>query len=166
MLKCNIFKTVVNGAMRIFQGCCYSGSTQDFEQFHSGGEDYNPPKLVKVLADFLSSNKKNGVICLYQDNIERKCAPGEKRIYSTNPSGNKVVSELYLKNDGTIEIMCNRLKFTSIGDIDFKSGTCITLDAPVTDITGNLTSGAGGTSIVMSAGDTLTVTNGILDKKG
>lgn len=166
MLKCNILKTVASGAMRIFQGCCYSGSTQDFEQFHSGGEDYNPPKLVKALADFLSSNKKNGVVCLYQDNIERKCAAGEKRIYSTTPSGDKVVSEIYLRNDGTIEFICNRLKISTVGDIELKSDTGITFDAPVTDITGNLTSGSGGTSILMSAGDTLTITNGILDKKG
>ena len=134
MLKCNIFKTVVNGAMRIFQGCCYSGSTQDFEQFHSGGEDYNPPKLVKVLADFLSSNKKNGVICLYQDSIERKCVPGEKRIYSTDAEGAALVAEIYLMQNGKLQI-------TAASDID------ITTSANVNVNGGSVNLGNGGASI-------------------
>ena len=124
MLKCNILKTVANGAMRIFQGCCYSGSTQDFEQFHSGGEDYNPPKLVKALADFLSSNKKNGVVCLYQDNIERKCAAGEKRIYSTDADGAVLVAEIYLKQNGKLAINATSdIEINTSSNVNIKGGT-------------------------------------------
>lgn len=104
MLKTNILKKSVLGIYRIFKVQCFMGAVKNFMQYHSGGEDYNPPENAKVLSDYIGNDEKNGVICLYQDSVPRISESGEKRIYSTDGDGIKVAAQIYLKNDGKIII--------------------------------------------------------------
>lgn len=161
-----ILDKTIFGFIRKFKTTPYGSDAVYQEQYHGGGSDYNPPEQVKALSSCLGNNPRDSVIFLFQDNIERKSQPGELRFYSTDAGGKKVAAEIYLKNDGTIEFNCNRFVLNCIGDIDLISGAGITLNSPNTNVTGNLNSGSGGASILLTAGDTLTITNGMLDKKG
>ncbi len=161
-----ILDKTISGFIRKFKTTLYGSDALYLEQFHSGGDDYNPPKNIKALSSFLGNNPRDGVIFLFRDDTERKSASGEKRIYATDAAGKIVVAEIHLKNDGTIQVDCNRFVLNCIGDVEFNSGAGITLNSACTKVTGNLSSDMGGSSIVMSAGDTLTVTCGLIDKKG
>ena len=161
-----ILDKTISGFIRKFKTTLYGSDALYLEQFHSGGDDYNPPDNVKALSSFLGNNPRDGVIFLFRDDTERKSSPGEKRIYATDATGKIIAAEIHLKNDGTIQFNCNRFVMNCIGDIELNSGTTIMLNSACTDVTGNLSSGSGGSSIIMTAGDTLTVTCGLMDKKG
>ena len=167
MLKLTkILDKTISGFIRKFKATFYGSDAVYLEQYHGGGDDYNPPDNIRALSAFLGNNPRDGVIFLFRDNIERKSAPGEKRIYATDATGKNITAEIYLKNDGTIQFNCNRFVMNCIGDIELNSGTTIMLNSACTDVTGNLSSSSGCSSIIMTAGDTLTVTCGLVDKKG
>ena len=88
------FKTTLSGSDALY-----------LEQFHSGGDDYNPPKNIKALSSFLGNNPRDGVIFLFRDDTERKSASGEKRIYATDEDGGVIKAEIHLKNNGDIVII-------------------------------------------------------------
>lgn len=97
-------KTIL-GFIRKFKTTLYGSDALYLEQFHSGGDDYNPPKNIKALSSFLGNNPRDGVIFLFRDDTERKSASGEKRIYSTDEDGGVVKAEIHLKNNGDIVII-------------------------------------------------------------
>lgn len=69
-------------------------------QTASWGDDSNPVESAKIIHAETSTDE---TIILGVINTGQKCAPGEKRIFATNASGDEVV-DIYLRNDGTIEI--------------------------------------------------------------
>ena len=97
-------KTIV-GFIRKFKTTPYGSDAVYLQQFHGGGDDYNPPEGVKALYDSLGNNPRDGIIFLFQDNTERKSAPGEKRLYSVSADGSSVTAEIHLKNNGDIVII-------------------------------------------------------------
>lgn len=97
-------KTII-GFIRRFKVTPFGSDAVYLQQFHCGGDDYNPPEDIKALYDTLGNNPRDGVIFLFRDNTERKSAPGEKRIYSTDENGDIIKAEIHLKNNGDIVII-------------------------------------------------------------
>lgn len=100
-----ILDKTISGFIRKFKTTLYGSDALYLEQFHSGGDDYNPPKNIKALSSFLGNNPRDGVIFLFRDDTERKSASGEKRIYATDEGGSVVKAEIHLKNNGDIVII-------------------------------------------------------------
>lgn len=100
-----ILDKTIFGFIRKFKTTPYGSNAVYQEQYHCGGSDYNPPEQIKALSSCLGNNPRDGVIFLFQDNIERKSLPGELRFYSTDTGGKKVAAELHLKNNGDIVII-------------------------------------------------------------
>lgn len=100
-----ILDKTISGFIRKFKTTLYGSDALYLEQFHSGGDDYNPPNNVKALSSFLGNNPRDGVIFLFRDDTERKSAPGEKRIYATDATGSVIKAEIHLKNNGDIVII-------------------------------------------------------------
>lgn len=125
MLKrINITETLIKNVIRYFKISLYGRNNSYYEQYHSGGDDYNPVPGTKILGGFINDRPGDGVVWLYQDGTERKSAPGEKRIYSVNPEKGSVVTEIHLKNDGNVSIIANgAIEFTATGDVNISGQT-------------------------------------------
>lgn len=108
-----ILDKTISGFIRKFKTTLYGSDALYLEQFHSGGDDYNPPNNVKALSSFLGNNPRDGVIFLFRDDTERKSSPGEKRIYATDAAGNVIKAEIHLKNNGDIVIISSGKILTS-----------------------------------------------------
>lgn len=122
--RVKIVETLIKSVIRYFKVSLYGLNTSYYEQYHSGGDDYNPVPGTKVLGAFINERPGDGVVWLYQDGTERKCAPGEKRIYSINPVNGAVVTEIHLKNDGNVSIVANgNVDFTATGDVNVSGQT-------------------------------------------
>lgn len=100
-----ILDKTISGFIRKFKTTLYGSDALYLEQFHSGGDDYNPPNNVKALSSFLGNNPRDGVIFLFRDDTERKSSPGEKRIYATDSTGSVIKAEIHLKNNGDVVII-------------------------------------------------------------
>lgn len=106
MLKlAKILDKTISGVIRKFKTTPYGSDAVYMEQYHGGGDDYNPPEQIKALSSNVGSNPRDGVLFLFRDNIERKSEPGEKRFYSTDASGIKAAAEIHLKNNGDVVIV-------------------------------------------------------------
>lgn len=104
LMKSKILETFKNSDLfnRFFKVKLFANQNTNVVQFHSGGDDYNPPAKCEGLADTLGNTANNGVVFVWRDYIERTAAPGEKRLYATDAAGENVVATLHLKNDGTV----------------------------------------------------------------
>lgn len=125
MLKrIRITETLIKNVIRYFKISLYGQNNSYYEQYHSGGDDYNPTPDAKVLGGLINGRPGDGAIWLYQDGTQRKAAPGEKRIYSINPQSGSVVTEIHLKNDGNVLIVANgTVDFTATGDVNMSGQT-------------------------------------------
>lgn len=105
MLKiAKIIDITITAFIRKFKVKLYGANNAYMEQFHSGGDDYNPPLNVKSLSASIGNNPRDGVVFLFQDMTERKSGSGEKRIYATDIDGKNVTAEIHIKNNGDIVI--------------------------------------------------------------
>ncbi len=106
MLKiAKIIDKSLNGFIRKFKIKLYGINNVYAEQYHGGGDDYNPPEDVKAVSGVIGNNPRDGIIFLYQDLTKRISEQGEKRIYATDVSGKNVVGEIHLKNNGDVIII-------------------------------------------------------------
>lgn len=126
--KANILRKLINGVNRVFQIMLLTRQNSKAIQYHSGGEDYNPPNNIEALSDNIGENPAHSIVFAYKDKIERKSCPGEKRIYATNADGSEVVAEIYLKNDGNIIIKSYKegAKIKFEGDVDIEGDVNVT----------------------------------------
>lgn len=153
MLKiAKIIDKSITNFIRKFKVKLYGVNDTYAEQFHNGGDDYNPPINVKALSACIGNNPRDGVVFLYQDLTERKAELGEKRIYSTDVDGEKVTAEIHIKNNGDIVIFSSGNIITSgnmqhTGDLTV-SGT----------VTGNI--------IIAKNGATSTYKNSVISENG
>ena len=69
------------------------------------GEDGNPPDGIKAIHTETNRKGKATVIGYVNVNQLAAVAKGEKRIYSTDESGESSVAFIHLKNDGTIQVL-------------------------------------------------------------
>lgn len=104
LLKASIKERFVSGVNRFFKVHLFARQNVQPVQFHSGGDDYNPPETSEGLAGTIGENPANSVVFAWRDGIERKSRPGEKRIYAVNTTDGNVCGEIYLRNDGIIEV--------------------------------------------------------------
>jgi len=106
--KIKILEIFKNFNLRFFKTSLLSRQIAKIVQFHSGGDDYCPLLECEGLGGSIGNNPSNGFVFAWRDCIERKSQPGEKRIYAIRKDEETgeidVVSEIYLKNDGTVEI--------------------------------------------------------------
>jgi hypothetical protein len=105
-IKCQIFKDQASNCI----------------QYHSGGDDYKPPKGTRTLGDSFNDNPNNAVIWAYQDDVTREAAEGEKRLYAVNSSG-EVVSSVWLKNTGEITVSGSVCNVTVAGICNLNAST-------------------------------------------
>lgn len=101
-----------------------AGSNQDAVHFSAPGDDAQPlPGDLVASASNLSTNGQNAIGYLDPKNAGIT-EPGEKRIYARAADGT-IVSEMYLKNDGTIIISNQNAQMTinPAGNFDFTGGT-------------------------------------------
>ena len=149
--KIKILDRLINGVQRFFKVCLYARQVLNLAQFHSGGDDYNPPQDAEGLGGNIGNNPANSIVFAWRDSISRKSNPGEKRIYSVKSTApNEVAAEIYLKNDGDIEITgAKDLNITVVGNCNLKAAT-VNVDATQTNL------GTGGANIAR-LGDEVTV---------
>ena len=149
--KVKILDRLINGAYRFFKVSLFARQILNLAQFHSGGDDYNPPDTAEGLGGNIGNNPANSIVFAWRDSILRKCNPGEKRIYSVKSSApNEVAAEIYLKNDGEIEITGGKdLNITVVGNCNLKAAA-VNIDAAKTNL------GTGGAKIAR-LGDEVTV---------
>lgn len=96
-----------NLGMRIIKGERFKSDNHRAIQYHSGGDDYCPSDNVETLVKEIGNNASTAVLS-YKDQIERKSAKGEKRIYATDENGSEIQVEIHLKNNGDIYIKANK----------------------------------------------------------
>lgn len=150
LLKAKILERFISGVNRYFQVNLFSRQTVRPVQFHSGGDDYNPPVDCEGLSGEIGNNPANVVVFAWRDGIERKSKPGEKRIYAVNIADGTLAAEIYLKNDGVIEVNGGSdLNIVINGNANIKAAS-VNIDAGVTNL------GVGGQPIAR-LGDEITV---------
>ena len=158
LLKATIKERFIAGVNRFFKVSLYQRQNVQPVQFHSGGDDYNPPAISEGLAGTIGDNPANSVIFAWRDGIERKSAPGEKRIYAINTTDGKVCGEIYLKNNGTIEVNnSGELKMVVNGNVSLITQGDANISAANVNIAAGTTNlGVGGQQIAR-LGDEITV---------
>ena len=103
--KATIFTRLRKDFNRFFQICFIQRQTINAIQYHSGGDDYNPPDNIEAIGGEIIDNPAHSIIIAYKDKTIRISEPGEKRIYATDETGQNVVAEFHLKNNGDILIV-------------------------------------------------------------
>jgi len=88
--------------MRIIKASRFFGDNHNMQQFHSGGEDYNPPANAIPLCVPINENPGEMAIIAYVDKIVRTSSQGEKIIYSTNIAGSLVTAFVKFDNTGNV----------------------------------------------------------------
>lgn len=156
---------------RYFNTTSMSGRASRLVQFHSGGDDYCPMKDCEGLGENIGGNPADGIIVAWRDDVYRKSEPGEKRIYSVlldeetgiskrnQETGEMIVaSEIYLKNNGTIEInSSNELKIVVKGNVSLETQGDVNVKAQKVNIDAKTTNlGVKGQQIAR-LGDEVTV---------
>ena len=157
--KVKILDRLINGAYRFFKVSLFARQILNLAQFHSGGDDYNPPDTAEGLGGNIGNNPANSIVFAWRDSISRKCNPGEKRIYSTNAAGTEVVATVHLKNGGKIDIYSKDvLKAVITGNIDFITQGDCNISAANLKVAASYTElGIGGKNIAR-LGDEVTIT--------
>ena len=99
----------------------------DMDHFAPVGDDSAPLAGDNALAIPLDGETENLVATAYADGTTKVASPGEKRIYARDSSG-AVSAEVFLKNDGSIDIIgkAASVLIASNGDISI-SGTKVSL---------------------------------------
>ena len=140
--KIKILERYITGVNRFFKVTLFSRQVHNLVQFHSGGDDYNPPVNAEGLGGTIGENPANSIAFVWRDQILRKSRPGEKRIYSVNINEpDKVAAEIYLRNDGIIEITGGSdLNIVVNGNCNLKAAK-VNIDAAQTNL------GTGGAKI-------------------
>lgn len=156
--KANITNRLIKGVNRFFQVTLFSNQSSNILQYHSGGDDYNPPENTETLCETIGNNPAHGITFVYKDSIERKSAPGEKRIYATETNGGKVVAEFHLKNNGDVVITATG-KIISTGTWEHNGNMKIKGDS---EITGTLKGG----TVIAGNGSSGTYANSVSAKNG
>ncbi|MBQ9149869.1 hypothetical protein IJX73_02950 [bacterium] len=103
--KATIFTRLKKDFNRFFQICFIQRQTMNAIQYHSGGDDYNPPNEIEAIGGEIINNPAHSIIIAYKDKTMRISEPGEKRIYATDETGQNVTAEIHLKNNGDILIV-------------------------------------------------------------
>lgn len=125
--KTKIITSFLKNFTRYFKVNFTQNQTSSALQYHSGGDDYNPPENTEALGGHIGDNPAHSIVFAYKDNVEKKSAPGEKRIYATDETGENIMAEIHLKNNGDIVLIpkgkiLTQGKFEHTGDMDI-SGT-------------------------------------------
>lgn len=156
---------------RYFNTTSMSGRASKLVQFHSGGDDYCPMKECEGLGECIGGNPADGIVTAWRDDVVRKSAPGEKRLYSilldeetgnakrNEETGEMVVAcEVHLKNDGTIEINnSGELKIVVNGNVSLITQGDVDVSAANVNVAARTTNlGVGGQQIAR-LGDEITV---------
>ena len=133
--KIKILERFITGVNRFFKVTLFSRQVHNLVQFHSGGDDYNPPVNAEGLGGPIGENPANSIAFAWRDQILRKSRPGEKRIYSVNVNEpDKVAAEIYLRNDGIIEINgTSDLNIVVTGNCNLTAAN-VNVDAAVTNL--------------------------------
>ena len=152
LTKFNIVDKTIQGFLRIFKIQNYVSNARNVGQFHSGGDDYNPPAGIEVLGSFVNNDPKNGVVVLYRDRTPRKAAPGEKRLYAVD-SENNIVAELHLKNNGVIDIVAQ-------SDVNIVATGNATVSAQTLTVSASQTILGSGGKAIARVGDSVEVDPG------
>ncbi len=169
--KIKILEIFNNIQLRFFNTTSMSGRASKLVQFHSGGDDYCPLKECEGLSENIGGNPADGFVLAWRDDVRRVSKDGEKRLYSVlvdpetgnakrNESGEMIVAcELYLKNDGTINVNnSGELKMVINGNVSLITQGDANISAANVNIEASTTNlGAGGQQIAR-LGDEITVT--------
>lgn len=168
LLKIKVLERLINGFNRYFKSTLQKNRVSNLVQFHSGGDDYNPPDNAEGLAGAIGDNPADGFIFAWRDKTTRKAAKGEKRLYSVDTSGAEI-AEIWLKNTGEIVVSGKSVNITVDGNLTVSAtgvaSVSATSSATVSAPTVNL-GGDGGafvltenSTIVDSLGGTCSITS-------
>ena len=67
LLKAQILERFISGVNRFFKVNLFSRQTVQPVQFHSGGDDYNPPASCEGLCGIIGDNPANSVVFGWRD---------------------------------------------------------------------------------------------------
>lgn len=136
-----ILNTLTSGFNRHFSARLYSGQISNVMQYHSGGDDYNPAADCEAMVTEIADNPAHKFAYCWKDATPRKAQTGEKRLYSVN--GGKVCAEIWLKNDGKIEITGDTDISVNCKNANITASESATIDAPAINL-----GGAGGAPVL------------------
>lgn len=115
------------------------GSNINAQHFSSPGDDAFPLNTDFVVTTKVQGEGKEAAIGYADPKNAPKTSSGEKRIYSRDVNGDEI-AEIWLKNDGTIEIANQNgsVKINTDGTIEIISPTIIDITAPTINLTGTV----------------------------
>jgi len=124
LLKTKVLETFINNSIRFFKTNIFAKQTVNTVQYSSGGDDYSPlPGAEGITAD-IGNNPANSIVFAWKDDVTKKSAPGEKRIYSVFKQSDETVvkAEIHLKNTGEILISgAENLNITVLGNVNLNA---------------------------------------------
>lgn len=119
MHKLKIIETFIKNTFRIIKGETYKDKIQHSKQYNSGGDDYNPPESTESIITTINNNETETIVFIYNDSTIKIANKGEKRIYSTDPTGKEINASIHLKNDGNIIIKSSgNIKLETEADVE------------------------------------------------
>ena len=149
LLKIKVLERLISGFNRYFKSTLQKNRVSNLVQFHSGGDDYNPPDNAEGLGGAIGDNPANGFIFAWRDDTTRKAAKGEKRIYSVDSSGAEI-AEVWLKNTGEIVISGKNTNITVNGNLTVSASGTAEISAPTVNL------GGSGGAFVLTENTTIT----------
>lgn len=136
-----ILTCMTSGFNRYFKARLFSGQISNVLQYHSGGDDYCPESDCDAIVGEICNNPTHKFIYCWKDSTPRKAQTGEKRLYSVK--NGVVCTEIWLKNDGKIEINAKNaeINISETATVKCNSATIqatqsITADAPFVNLGG------------------------------
>lgn len=124
LLKVKILETFINTATRFFKTNIFAKQTINLVQYSSGNDDFSPLIGTEGITADIGNNPANGIVFAWKDDVTKKSAPGEKRIYSITKQGDETVvkAEIHLKNTGEIFISgAENLNITVLGNVNLNA---------------------------------------------
>lgn len=124
LLKVKILETFINTTTRFFKTNIFAKQTVNLVQYSSGGDDFSPLLGSEGITANIGNNPANGIVFAWKDDVTKKSASGEKRIYAIAKQGDETVvkAEIHLKNTGEILMSgAENLNITVLGNVNLNA---------------------------------------------
>lgn len=132
-----IISSTIQKALLVLKHSPFNKVIRTNELLSPFGLDANPFPGIKGAVLSATSKGRGAIIGFFNKFVS--AAPGEIRIYSTDPAGNGIVTEIHFKNDGTMTIKAAIPGGGPLFDMTVDAAGNVTVASPLVSLTGDLT---------------------------